>query len=382
MKASSSQSTNSSCTLEVDLLLETGGGGSGRHVIDLYKGLRARGWDARLLLSARRADPNFKAELAQLPPEHLTFLDMHRSPHFSDLLVMARIRQRFLRSGRRHLLHAHSTKAGILGCALSRLDVKTVFTPHAYRGMDPLLKRPTAVALNRIEAAITSPYDRVIAVSPDEEAYIAALGIAEKRISYVPNGVDPIDIRTRVAQPRQHDAPVIGFVGRMVYQKNAALFLKAFRVLVDRGLDVRAMMIGDGPLRESLMQEAREANISHLIDWLGDVPSVEHLGRMDVVVHTSLYESLPYTLLEAAAASVPIVAVDNSGSRAVLGEHLPEAVLTGNNPAYLARAIVTLLGNATERRRHIAALQEVSRRFTVERMVDSTIDVYEAALAS
>lgn len=369
--------------LEVDLLLETGGGGAGRHVLDLYHGLRGAGWDVRLILSSRRADRNFSAEVAEIPRERVIFLDVRRSPHISDIPAVVRLKRYLTSSGRRHLIHAHSTKAGMLGWAL-RNAASTVFTPHTYRSMDPTLNPAAAVVLRRVESAFSRSYRKIIAVSPDEEKYVPSLGVSRDRVSYIPNGVNAAAIRARIANAdpleKIRTAPVVGFVGRLVYAKNPMLFLEAFRSVVERGVAARALIVGDGPLRPGLLEAATRYNLSHLIEWRGEVPGVEELGRMDVVVHTSRYEGCPYTLLEAAAAPVPIVAVENAGSRAILQDLLPGAIVGSSTPDDLAGTIISLLGDGPARASHLAALADISRRFTIENMVRMTVTVYEEVL--
>src|SRR6185437_11531200 len=234
--------------LEVDLLLEAGGGGAGRHVLDLYHGLIRMGWNARLILSFRRADQNFTAEVAEIPHERVKVVDMRRSPHPSDIPAYFRLKRYIGDSGRRHLLHAHSTKAGMLGWRLRRAAAGTVFTPHTNRGMDPTLNRGASAALRLVESVVNRSYSKVIAVSPHEERYIASLGVPRARICHIPNGVDPCRIRARIQAAglrRGQAEPVIGFVGRLVYAKHPMLFLETFRSLVVRGVAARARIVGD-----------------------------------------------------------------------------------------------------------------------------------------
>ena len=367
--------------VEIDLLLETGGGGSGRHVLDLYAELRRTGWDAHLILSQHRADRGFLEEVAHISRDHVTFINMRRSPHISDLHAISQLKSYIEGSHKRHLLHAHSTKAGMLGAALGKAVNCKVFTPHAYRGMDPSLPWHKAGAIRLAENVFSRAYSKIVAVSPEEEQYlISVLKIPRKRICYIPNGIDSASIRCRVdgasRQREKGTKPVIGFVGRLVHQKDPALFLETFRTVVGRGNAARAVIVGNGPLRVSLERSAAAYNLSHLIDWRGDAPGVEALGEMDVVVHTSRYESFPYTLLEAAAGAIPIVAVENSGSRAILGEELPEAIVASPEPDKLTDAILSVLHDGPTRRRYLAALDVVSQRFTIKNMVKAITSEY------
>ncbi len=381
---SSSNSAASANSVQVDLLLETGGGGAGRHVIDLYRGLRQLGWNAHLILSSRRADRTFAAEVAEIPRDHVTYLDLRRYPHPADFAAIAHLRRYISGSSVPHLVHAHSTKAGLIGSALRKVATGTVLTAHAYRGMDPTLNRFATHAIRRVESAFSRSFDRLIAVSPDEEGYISSLGVPMNRVHYIPNGVDVGNIRARIAganpSERRDKQPVIGFVGRLVHQKNPMLFLDAFRSVIRRGIDARALVVGDGPMKAALMETAAKYSVSHLIEWRGNVPAVEELARINVAVHTSLYESCPYTLIEAVAALVPIVAVENSGSRAILGDLWPPSIVGKATAERLADAMVEFLDDGPTRRNHLKALEAVSRRFTIQKMLSSTVSVYEEVL--
>ena len=371
-------------SVDINLVLETGGGGSGRHVLDLHLQLRDLGWNPHLILSNRRFDSIFAEEVAQIPPDEVTYVNVRRSPHPSDLAAVGQIRRLLAKSSRRCILHAHSTKAAILASAIGNVADGKVFTPHAYRGMDQTLSWASGKVINTVESMLNRCFDKVIAVSPDEQQYILDLGLNPERVCYIPNGVDRTQLRKRIAavplQDRKSTESVLGFVGRFVYQKNVELFLDTMKTVRDRGVAVRAVIVGDGALRTQLMEQADRYGLTPLIDWRGDVPAIEELSKMDVFVHTSRYESFPYTLLEIAAAEVPTISVENSGSQAILGSLLPGAIVPEATPEALATGIIQLLQDRNLRESNIAALRAVSERFTLQNMVHETINIYEQVL--
>lgn len=373
--------------VEVDLLLETGGGGAARHVLDLHKELRKLGWKSNLLISIRRADKLFLQELSDISPEEISYFDLHRSPHSSDINAVWQLRRRFKQSSNRHILHAHSTKAAILGWAAGRFAEASVLTPHAYRGMDRTLTGSASFLVRKSEAIFSKAFNKVIAVSPDELRYVSSLGVADNHSCYIPNGVDTAAIRNRMRRQaltssQKGNVPVIGFVGRLVYQKNPSLFLEVLKVLVEKNIVFRAVIVGDGPLRTTLAELASEYGLAHHIIWKEDTSAIEELNHMDVLVHTSHYESLPYTLLEAAAAEVPIVSVRNSGSEAIFRELVPSVIVETSQPCSLADAVTRILINPDVRANHIKALHTVAKRFTIQKMAESTIAVYEEVLSN
>lgn len=368
---------------KVYLLLETGGGGSGRHVLDLYAGLVAAGWNVHLLLSTTRMDPAFAREVAALPQDHITYLRLRRSPHISDVGQIRRIRRQLKLGGDQVILHAHSTKAAILAWALRGRSMCRVFTPHAYRGMDPKLAGYRAAIIRSAEKLFSGPFESVIAVSQDEVVYATALGVTPDRIHLIPNGVDAVSIRSTAhagRRERNAETQVLGFLGRLVQQKNPHLFLRVVWELVQRGHDVNAAVVGDGPLLPELKQLADHLQLTSRVEWMGAVPALNQLANMDVLVHTSAYESLPYALLEAIAADIPVVAVDNAGSRAIFGELLPQSIVPQGTAEALAAAVADVLQNGALQQQYRESYQRIMEQFSTRTMVDRTITVYQEAL--
>jgi len=302
-------------------LLTEAPGGVMRHVIDLHRGLVKRGWQSTLILSPRRLDDRYLEEIHSLEKDHVVFVDMERAPHPSDLSAYFRVSTALNRMGGRHVLHAHSTKAGLLGTLLYPEVEAIAYTPHAYRATDPSLSPLTRRVIRGVEMAYSQRYDRIIAVSPSERDYALDCGVNPARVTCIPNGIhfdgtDSASLRRRRA--RLPDTITLGFVGRIVHQKNPLLFIETLAHLVQRGYDMKAVVVGDGNLQREMMSRAEQLNVAGLIDWRGNVPAREALIDMDIMVHTRRYEALPYTLLEACDSLLPVVDKYNHVSRYVL----------------------------------------------------------------
>ncbi len=105
---------------------------------------------------------------------------------------------------------------------------------------------------------------------------------------------------------------VIGHIGRFVSQKNHSFLLQIFAALLKRKANYTLVLIGDGPLRESLENEAKNLKIVDKVHFLGvrtDIPQLCQM--MDLFVFPSFYEGLPVTLIEAQASSLKIFASDS-----------------------------------------------------------------------
>jgi len=164
------------------------------------------------------------------------------------------------------------------------------------------------------------------------------------------------------------DALVIGSIGRLVKQKGYSILLEAARLVLEHFPQVRFVIIGDGPLMESLKAQARELGLEGQVIFTGPRGDVEELlVMMDLFVSSSLWEGLPTVLLESMAAGVPVVATNVSGSREIIQHGLTGLLVPPDNPVSLSEAIVSMV---TERQRAAAmaerARSEVRSRFSIE----------------
>ncbi len=123
------------------MLLAEATGGVMRHAIDLYKGLRARGWRVGIVLSPSRLEARYRGELDRLDQNDITYVPMQRAPHVADLRAYSEIAKLLSDGPGDTILHAHSTKAGMIGSLFHSRVRASVFTPHAYRGVDPTSSR-------------------------------------------------------------------------------------------------------------------------------------------------------------------------------------------------------------------------------------------------
>jgi len=367
---------------QIMLLCETRGGGTLRHVVDLYAGLKEHGWNVTVVITPPEMYPEFGSELQSISESDRMLVPMRRSPHPSDLNNIRQIRKRIVESSLPTILHAHSTKAGLLGVALRPWCYKTLYTPHAFRSIDPTLGRVKAKAIRLAEKHFAGCYDRVIAVAPAELDYALAMGLKQERLRYIPNGIRSntfISSENGKSSINQ-GGPCLGFVGRLDDQKNPLLFIDVLRGVASRIAGARAIVVGDGRLMESMVQYAETCGVGSRIEWRGSVPAGSTFREIDVLVHTSQYEAMPYTLLEAAASQVPIVATRNHGSVAILEEFLPGAISKSFAPEDLVEIVASILQDTQLAARHRERLKAIAERYSLEKMVSAIGSEYSALL--
>jgi glycosyltransferase involved in cell wall biosynthesis len=171
------------------------------------------------------------------------------------------------------------------------------------------------------------------------------------------------------------------FVGELRMLKGVDVLIKAVALLAREGRRVSATIVGDGPDRTAFEAEVAAESLGGAIRFVGARPAraAFALGRLLVV--PSRAESLPYIVLEAGAAGIPLIATGVGGIPEILGADAADLVPPGD-PAALARAIGAALGDPAAKGGAARRLQgRVRADFSAEAMTDAVLAAYEAALA-
>ena len=167
----------------------------------------------------------------------------------------------------------------------------------------------------------------------------------------------------------------VGFVGRMVFQKDPFLFLDTISLLDDH----RAVMIGDGPLGGEVKSEIARRGLVR-VSYLGSLPHEELLRRLptlDVLLMTSRWEGLPYILLEALCAGVPVVAAAVGGIPEVIRDGLGGVLVPTRDPRDFADSVRKMTSDAETWRTAVRNGRERLREsFSEERMFEQVRDLY------
>ena len=213
---------------------------------------------------------------------------------------------------------------------------------------------------------------QLIALSAHEKRLMIRSGIARpQQVRIVQNGVElrqPMSPSARRAKRRElslsPDAFVVGCVGRLVEQKGHIHLVRSARRVVDVIPNAVFLIAGDGPLREELRAESARLGLADRVRFLGLRDDVRELMEVfDVFALPSLWEAMPYTILEAMAAGVPVVASSVSG----LGEFVQDGkqglLVPPEDQDALAHAIVALGSNVARR----AEMGSMARRRGYER---------------
>ncbi len=185
------------------------------------------------------------------------------------------------------------------------------------------------------------------------------------------------------------DAPVAGVLGRLARGKGHGRFLEAARRVAEREPRARFLVVGEGGLRPGLEARARDLGLGNRVIFTGlreDVPAA--LGAMDVLVFPGepdsqgrIQDGLPGVVIEALAAGTPVAAFDLPMMGELLGPGVPGAVVPCGDAGALAEAVLGLLGSSRSDPGVRDAARRAARRFSLERCVDETLELYRALAA-
>jgi glycosyltransferase involved in cell wall biosynthesis len=280
-----------------------------------------------------------------------------------------------LRRERPDILHANSSKAGVLGraaAAIARVPVR-IFTVHGWA-----FKAYTGVAgacyrwADRAMAPLTTV---TICVSERErETGLAARTCRADRTIVIPTAVD-----AGAALPARGDGqpPRVITVGRLAAPKDPVTLVRALALIDDAPFHAR--IVGDGPDRAAVQEEIRGIDRVELLGDRRDVP--ELLADSDVFVLSSRSEGAPLSILEAMAAGLPVVASAVGGVPELVADGTTGLLVPPGDPAALAAALRLLLTDRDRARRLGAAGQErVRERFDLASLRRAHLELYARAL--
>jgi glycosyltransferase involved in cell wall biosynthesis len=305
--------------------LEAADGGSMKHLLYLVLKLDKTLFDITVVVSQKRSPRVYEAiARMQQAGARVIVMPMERSIHpWKDLKALIAI-YRLLRANRYDVVHAHSSKAGVLFRLAARLAgvKRIVYTPHCFYFQSKTgLARYGFAAIERILGGMTD----TIVVSNGERNSALRYRIADSaRLSNINNAInfdeyatlsDPIQQADRQHLCRQLGIPagaiIVGAVGRLTRQKDWETYIYAAAETLKTYPQAVFLIVGDGELMDTLQLLIDRLGLRGRVIITGyreDIRSV--FALIDIYVSTSLWEGLPYVLLEAMWFQKPVIATD------------------------------------------------------------------------
>lgn len=361
-------------------------GGLFRHVQDLVRGQVAAGHKVGIVCASNDVSPAAEKCLSDLEPSlalGMRRIYMSRLADPRDVTAITTVRA--LRSSQHlDIVHGHGAKGGLMArLAVHRppndtsLDrrARSIYTPHggslhydasslsgmAYLAVEKLLNHRTDAFIFESEFA--------------RNVFARKIGTPKGKSQIVHNGVGETDFLPLPSRKSTYD---IAFVGELRMLKGIDVLLDALATM--RGRNLRIVIAGDGPDREHFIDRACNLGLAPMVTFPGAMPAREVFTSAKMLVVPSLAESLPYIVLEALAAAMPLVATNCGGIPEIFAGRADNLVPPGDALA-LAEAVTRTLDAPAQADAVAKQMrQDIAHRFSVGTMVRGVDDVYRTAL--
>jgi glycosyltransferase involved in cell wall biosynthesis len=363
-------------------------GGLFRHVLDLARGQIARGHDVGIFCDSTTGGARADQVFAELGPQlslGVTRVPMSRYPSLTDMRAQISAASTRKRIGPQ-IVHAHGSKGGVYARLPALLSpgraYVTAYTPHG----GSFNYKPGS-AEHRIYMTIERLLEPATDMFLFESAFIA--GRFEAHVGHKPrtdhrvvlNGISDAEF-----EPIDHDGATFDLVylGELRSAKGVDTLIEALALLKKRdGLTPRILIVGSGPDEALLRQMTVDQGVAAQCVFEPPGPIRAALAKAHVMVIPSRAESLPYVILEAAAAAQPLIATDVGGIKEIYGPAHAGRLIAPDDPTLLADTTrKTLATPAMERLAQASDLAtHVRANFRLDAMVDGVLDAYRVALA-
>lgn len=357
-------------------------GGVPKHILNALQSANANGCDITVAVPADGDYyPWFQREASATIPLSL-------NPYSFKSLWLLR---KYIKEHGIELVHSHGKGAGMYARPLKLLcpGVKVVHTFHGiYLERYGTLVRKIYCTIEHLLRKWT---DVFICVSESEKEEALRLGFAfPERTEIIYNGVDVKLFQSTEVEREDYlkefnfpeNTCIAGCVARLEYMKGHRYLIEAFKSVCERHPQCRLILVGDGPDRQQIEALVQKFGLEEKVILTGfrhDIPRL--LKIFDIFVSASLKEGMPYTLIEALAAGIPVVATDVIGNRDVIQDGYNGLLARPENSGDLAEKICQAIEYPEDNLRYVRAGAETTeKKFTVDVSVHKLYEVYKGLL--
>jgi glycosyltransferase involved in cell wall biosynthesis len=357
-------------------------GGIFRHIIDLANGQADRGHQVGIIADSLTGGERADTALAEIAPRlalGVHRIAIHREPWPTDVLVWLRFRQ-LMSKLKPDILHGHGAKAGaFVRLKSDKSDTIRIYTPHGGSLHYPLNTLKGAV-YSRLERSLMDNTNLFLFESAfARDAYQRMIGSPKGLVRCVFNGVtadefDPV--------AKADDATDIVYVGEFRHIKGADILIDAVARLHADGKPVTLTLAGDGEEMPALKAQIERVGLSHSVRFIGHVKARYGFSKGRLLVVPSRGDSMPYVVIEAGAAGIPMVAANVGGIPEIFGEY-NDALFAPNLATAMADAIEIAMEDPDGALARAKALRErIFLHFSQKAMVEGVLAGYRDAFVN
>lgn len=348
--------------------------GAERVTLELIRGISQRRSVTLWLIGEDRlgAEPGAMAQAATamgIPTERFSV-----AGRFSRSLVQ-RLRER-LRNAPGSILHTVGYKAHLHGLFAARGLAKAVTTIHGWLVRPELKER----LYEWLETRALRRDDAVVCLTSFYEEQLLAAGVKRERLHRIPTGLAASQVPSPEQAESWADGPfTIALLGRLSWEKNHSLLLRAAAQLQREGRDFRVVLAGEGPCRTAIEEEIAALGLENRVQLSGYVSIADLMPKVHAIALCSRIENLPLSLLEAMAWGRPVVATSVGGVPDVVVNGETGFLVPDDDSRAFADRLARLIGNReAAQRMGRAGRARLESEFQFERCVQRHLDLYQS----
>ena len=307
-----------------------------------------------------------------------------------EIIALVRLFRIFLRE-RPAIIHLNSSKIGGTGAIAARIagvfsGVRPyiVFTAHgwAFEEERPPWQKKIILFLSRIASYFQ---DAIIIISKHDFDMALKYGIAEEKLSYIPLGISNIDFMSpKEAEGRlssiigkKLEPPIIGTIAELTKNKGLPHLIQALFLLKQKRMAFSCVIIGSGEDEEAIQTMIAKNGLRDSVFLAGFIDDASsYLQCFDVFVLPSLKEGLPYVLLEAMEAGLPLIGTSVGGIPDIVHDGKNGLIVPPKNPSRLSHALEALISSKNIRRNFAIESKKRRENFSFRAMLEKTLNLY------
>jgi glycosyltransferase involved in cell wall biosynthesis len=367
-------------SLKIVHVTRTPVGGIFRHILDVAGGQAARGHRVGIICDSTTGGPRADAALAAIAPKlalGVARFAMQREIGPADVMGFIHV-SRYLAALNADVHHGHGAKGGAFVRLMPAPAAIRVYTPHGgslhygrhtlrgmvYGAIERFLKRRTELFL--FESAFA------------RDVYQRLVGAPRAIIRVVPNGISAAEMMP--VAPSADAADVVS-VGEFRAIKGTDVLIEAVAQLHRAGRRISLAIAGDGEEGPALRDQVERLGLGDRVRFLGHTPARQAFAHGRLLVVPSRADSLPYVVIEAGGAGVPMVASRVGGIPEILGQD--GNMVPPEHPGKLAAAIAAALDDPAGARSASDRLRErIRQKFSQDAMVEGVLAGYGDAISA
>jgi len=311
---------------------------------------------------------------------------------YHDFLAILEI-AKFLKQRQFDIIHLNSSKAGVIGALANKLAVllantkhtKVIYTAHGWAYLEPQNTLKQVLYLNLERLANNLRHATIVLSNKEKEVALKYQTAKKENIFIIPNGIalNKLIFLDKKTAKKDLNLPtenfIIGTIANLYKTKGLKYLIEAVQILNEQNSfnNCQLIIIGEGQTRKNLEMQIQHYNLQNKIILFGSLSDAsKYLKAFGIFVLPSIKEGFPYTILEAMAAELPIIATKVGAIPEIIRDVIDGLLIEPKNPQELSMVIKNLINNSNLQTQLATSAKERCNQYSLDNMINKTKEVY------